>query len=192
MLRPLIPLFMIGFTVYIDVWLHNNPRDIIFESQPFVIKMFIKTYRTWNELVTVNRYNFHICVYNIFHKPQPLCERILGSISYWYTRPPWFLKTIIKNINQNFVSLAVIIMLKVNIMYSIEFSKLFSIGMWRKLKMKFFVMCQYLISASNTLSVKNIDLVFYFVTFEDFSLVFDTLLDYQTFLFLGLLSCSKR
>ena len=46
MLRPLIPLFMIGFTVYIDVWLHNNPRDIIFESQPFVIKMFIKTYRT--------------------------------------------------------------------------------------------------------------------------------------------------
>ena len=46
MLRPFIPLFMIGFTVYIDVWLHNNPRDIIFESQPFVIKMFIKTYRT--------------------------------------------------------------------------------------------------------------------------------------------------
>ena len=97
MLRPLIPLYMIGFTVYIHVWLHNNPRDIIFESQPFVIKMFIKTYRTLNELVTVNRYNFHICVYNIFHKPQPLCERILGSITYWYTRPPWFLKTIIKS-----------------------------------------------------------------------------------------------
>ena len=74
----------------------TTPCDIIFESQLFVIKMSIKTYRTLNELVTVNRYNFHICVYNIFHKPQPLCERILGSITYWYTRPPWFLKTIIK------------------------------------------------------------------------------------------------
>ena len=75
-------MFMIGFTVYNVMFLLNNPRDIIFESLAFVIKMFIKTYRTINELVTVNRYNFHICVYNIFHKPQPLCERILGSISY--------------------------------------------------------------------------------------------------------------